>query len=57
MARHDMTDAATVEMDSDRGQALGTYCLQFLCSRKNRWIEFYNHTPWGCAALTLEINL
>jgi hypothetical protein len=26
MARHDMTDAATVEMDSDRGQVMGTVC-------------------------------
>jgi len=57
MARHDITDAATVEVDSDRDQVVGTYCLQFLCCGKNRWMEFYDHTPWGCATPTLEINL
>jgi len=51
MARHDITDAATVEVDSDRDQVVGTYCLQFLCCGKNRWssttphLEVVQHRP------------
>jgi hypothetical protein len=44
MARRDMTDVATVVMETDRGHVVGVDCS--VCWRISMWIKFYTYVPW-----------